>query len=386
MVVVHLTSSRFFGGPERQMLGLAENLACRSAFLSFSEGGRCEAFLTHARRAGFSAQALENDTPYLRAAVNELAGHLQDLGAGVLCCNGYKANLAGRLAARRMRVPAIAVSRGWTGETWKVRVYEALDRLHLRLMSHVVCVSEAQAVKVRRAGVPHHRVSVIRNAVQTDRFENPDPDGREQLLSYFDRKPQRIIGAVGRLSPEKGFAVLIEAARQVASSDAQAGFLIFGDGGLRANLERRIATAGLGGGFVLAGFRTDLDRLLPSLDALVLPSYSEGLPNVVLEAFAAGVPVVATAVGGIPEIVADGENGYLVPPGDATALAARMRDLLGSRSRRREMGQRGKERVQEEYTFETQARAYARLFAVLTDERYGRTQAATQPSPVTTSA
>ena len=136
----------------------------------------------------------------------------------------------------------------------------------------------------------------------------------------------------------------------------------------------------------MAGFRTDLDRLLPSLDALVLPSYSEGLPNVVLEAFAAGVPVVATAVGGIPEIVADGENGYLVPPGDATALAARMRDLLGSRSRRREMGQRGKERVQEEYTFETQARAYARLFAVLTDERYGRTQAATQPSPVTTSA
>jgi glycosyltransferase involved in cell wall biosynthesis len=368
------------------MLGLAENLACRSSFLSFAEGGRCGAFLTEARRAGFSAHALANDTPHLRAAVIELAGHLQDLGAEIVCCNGYKANLLGRLAARRMGVPAIAVSRGWTGETWKVRVYEALDRLHLRLMNHVVCVSEAQAVKVRRAGVPHHRVSVIRNAVQTDRFDNPDSDGREELLAYFNDPPQCIIGAVGRLSPEKGFGVLIEAAGQVASADTQAGFLLFGDGALRANLERRIATAGLQGRFVLAGFRPDLDRLLPSLDALVLPSYSEGLPNVVLEAFAAGLPVVATAVGGTPEIVADGENGYLVPPGDPTALASRIGELLGSRRRRREMGRRGRLRVHEEYTFERQARAYAQLFAALTEERYYRTHAATQRSEVTTSA
>src|SRR5262249_31417257 len=131
MRVVHLTASTFFGGPERQMLGLARHLApaYRSAFLSFSEGGRCEAFVASARQQGYGARALAQATPRLRAALKELRGELARLGAGVLCCHGYKADVLGRLAARRLGIPVVAVSRGWTAETWKVRLYEALDRI-----------------------------------------------------------------------------------------------------------------------------------------------------------------------------------------------------------------------------------------------------------------
>jgi glycosyltransferase involved in cell wall biosynthesis len=367
MVVIHLTSSRFFGGPERQMLGLAHSLACQSVFLSFSEGGRCQPFLEEARRNGFVAHALERDTPNLRAAVDELTQHLHDSGAEVLCCNGYKADLLGRIAARRVGIPVIAVSRGWTRETWKVRLYESLDRMHLRWMDRVVCVSEGQAARVRQCGVAEHRVVVIHNAIDAARFKRPDPECRERLLEYFAQPPKRLIGAVGRLSPEKGFGVLVDAARQIARHDPATGFLLFGDGVMRDSLARRIDAAGLAGRFILAGFRDDLDSLLPGLDALVLSSFTEGLPNVVLEAFAAEIPVVATAVGGTPEIVTDGENGYLVSPGDADALAHRIGKVLVSEEQRRTMGRLGKQRVQEEFTFETQARAYAQLFAELTE-------------------
>jgi glycosyltransferase involved in cell wall biosynthesis len=384
MIVVHLTSSRFFGGPERQMLGLAHGLACRSVFLSFAEEGKCQAFLEEARLEGLSAQALEHDTPHWRAAVEELTGHLHDLGAEVLCCNGYKANLLGRIAARRARIPVVAISRGWTRETWKVRLYEAIDRLHLRFMDRVVCVSEGQAAKVRKCGVAANRIVVIRNAVQAVRFDGPEPDCRDRLLDFFRDPPDRLVGAVGRLSREKGFGVLVDAAREIASADAKAGFILFGDGRMRSDLVRRIADAGLSGRFVLAGFRNDLDSLLPGLDALALSSFTEGMPNVVLEAFAAGVPVVATAVGGTPEVIDDGFNGYLVPPGNAGALARRLRDLLGSETRRRAMGRRGRRKVREAFSFETQARAYARLFAELTDGPVGVFARAATHAPVAT--
>lgn len=367
MIVAHLTASAFFGGPERQMLGLAQSLAgeCQSVFLSFAERGRCRAFLEEVQRHGFEGLALTHDTPHLRAALTELTDLLDRLQVDVLCCQGYKADLLGRLAARRRRLPVIAVSRGWTAENWKVRLYEVLDRIGLRWMDRVVCVSAAQAQKVLRAGVPARQVSVIRNAIHTERFAAPDPAYREALRKFFAIPPRHIVGAAGRLSPEKGFGVLVEAARQLAQVEDSVGFLLFGDGPLHAALLRQIAAAGLSRCFVLAGFRGDLDAYVPFLDVLVLSSFTEGLPNVVLEASAAGVPVVATAVGGTPEVIEDGVSGYLVPPGDPAALAGRIRDVLSSEPRRQEMGQRGRQRVAEQFSFAAQSLAYRRLFEEL---------------------
>jgi glycosyltransferase involved in cell wall biosynthesis len=367
MMVVHLTASTFHGGPERQMLALARHLPeeVSSAFLSFAEGGRCRAFLSAARRNGFEAVGLENDAPRLRAAVAEVAGHLRRLGADVLCCHGYKADLLGRPAARRAGIPAVAVSRGWTGETFRVRLYERLDRFHLRWMDRVVCVSEAQAQKVRRCGVRAGRVSVIANAVDPERFADPDPRARTKLHRHFRTPRSRVVGAAGRLSPEKGFDVLVAAAERVLAKDPSVGFVVFGEGRCRADLLRQVSAAGLGGAFVLGGFRADLDRLIPHLDLLVLPSHTEGLPNVVLEACAAGVPVVATAVGGTPEVIEDGVSGLLVPPGNPDALADRIGEALASEERLRELGFQGRQRVLERFSFAAQAERYLALFGAL---------------------
>jgi glycosyltransferase involved in cell wall biosynthesis len=365
MNLVHLTASTLFGGPERQMLGLAQALGdeASTVFLSFAEGGRCRSFLSNVRQKGFEAVGLENDTPHFRRAVAEIVGHLRRVGASVLLCHGYKADLLGRPAARRAGIPAVAVSRGLTGENFRVRLYERLDRFHLRFMDHVIAVSAAQAEKVRRAGVPAERLTVIPNAVDPERFSDPDTRYRHRLERYFRTPRSRIIGAAGRLSPEKGFDVLINAIALVRDHDPDAGFVIFGDGPCRPQLQQQLAALGLMGTVALAGFRADLDRYLPHLDLLVLPSHTEGMPNVVLEACAAGVPVVATSVGGTPEVIEEGTSGYLVPAGDPVSLASTLCEALADEDQLREVAFQARQRVLECFSFRTQMEQYLDLFA-----------------------
>jgi glycosyltransferase involved in cell wall biosynthesis len=363
MLIVHLTASTFYGGPERQMLGLAHALPeeDHSVFLSFAEGGRCRQFLAAARQQGFEAVGLTNDSPRFGAAVTEIGGHLERLQPDALFCHGYKADLLGRKAARRLGVPCIAVSRGWTGESFWVRLYEGVDRFFLRWMDRVVCVSSAQAERVKRCGVRPQKIQVVYNAIDPDRFADPDPRYEAKLRRFFRQPKSRIIGAAGRLSPEKGFNVLVAAAEQALRSDPDVGFILFGEGPCREHLIRQINSAGLAGSFVLTGFRADFDRFLPYLDVLTLPSFTEGLPNVVLEAAAAGVPIVATAVGGTPEVVEDGVGGFLVPPGDPDALAEKILHVIESEEQLRDMGLSARQRVLEHFTFAAQARLYREL-------------------------
>jgi glycosyltransferase involved in cell wall biosynthesis len=360
-------ASPFFGGPERQMLGLARSLpgSYRSVFLSFAERGRCRALLAEVRRAGLEGVELKHNFPEMRLAAAEVARHLRRVRADVVCCSGYKPDVIGWLAARQVGVPVVSVSHGWTGATLKVRCYEAVNRWLLRWMDAVVCVSEQQAQRVSRAGVPASRVAVIRNAVDIEPQQAPF-DYRDRLCRLFPKPPQHVVCAAGRLSPEKGFDVLIDAAGLVCAKNRDVGFVLFGDGKLRAALERQIETLGLEGRFVLAGFHADADRYLPHTDLLVLSSHTEGLPVILLEAMAAGVAVVATAVGGVPEAVEDGVTGFLAAPGNAQALADRIVAALSDDTRRREMGRRGHERAAREFSRAGQSEKYQRLFQQIT--------------------
>jgi glycosyltransferase involved in cell wall biosynthesis len=371
MLIAHLMASPFYGGPERQMLGLARHLptSYRSVFLSFAENGQARPFLDQVEGHGFEGRLLERNAPHLRQAVREVTRVLRSLRADILCCSGYKPDIIGWLAARQIGLPVISVSHGWTGATFKVRLYESLDRFMLRWMDAVVCVSSAQADKVRRMRVPDQKITVIRNAVPAEAFAPAEPAYGALLRQFFLRPPRRIIGAAGRLSPEKGFAHLVAAAATVVRQNAEIGFVLFGEGPLRNELTRQIAQFGLRDRVVLAGFRADVHKFLPHLDLAVLPSFTEGLPVVLLEALAAGVPVVATAVGGSPEIIEEGRCGFLVPPGDPATLARRILAALEDEPARRAMGECGRRRVREHFSCETQSLAYQRLFQTLLHDR-----------------
>jgi glycosyltransferase involved in cell wall biosynthesis len=367
--VANLVSSAFYGGPERIMIGLAKALPAeyRSDFLVFGERGRGDrvrgvAMLDAAQREGFAAIEIVRDRPNLPGMVAEVASRLRELDAHMLCCHGYKADVIGVLAARMAGIPCVGIAHFWVASNSRLAVYMACDWLALRQMDATVAVCDAQADKLIAGGIRPDRIFTIRNAIDPPAIVEPVAPARQALQAMFPQPPSLIVGTAARLSTEKGIDVLVLAAEIVRRSHPEVGFVVCGDGPQRARLQALIAERNLQDSFVLAGFRSDVEALLPAFDLVALPSRSEGLPVAILEAMAAGIPVVATRVDGIPEAIIDGESGYLVPSEDYAALAERITAMLESDALRRGMADRAKQRVAAEFSFPVQAQKYAQLY------------------------
>jgi glycosyltransferase involved in cell wall biosynthesis len=207
----------------------------------------------------------------------------------------------------------------------------------------------------RRAdGRSRLRTHVVYYGIDLDRFGNAVPSLP---------KTGPLIGCVARLVPQKGLHFLVEAAPSVLSRHPDARFVLVGDGELRATLEEQVRAAGLADTFIFTGHREDVPELVASLDVFALPSYFEGLCYAVIEAQAAGVPVVATPVGGIPENVVPGETGLLVPVGDPGALAEAISSLLDDPEEAARLAREARRRVFERYPIERMVEQTLRLYA-----------------------
>lgn len=361
--VAHLLASNFFGGPEKQLVEHGRRIADRHFaphIFSFAEQGQANQLLEKARQAGMATEEIPSRGPFDPAMIGDITAHIRQKKIHLLCVHGYKANVIGRLASWRAGIPLIAISRGWTGEAAKVRCYEWLDKTFLRLADHVVAVSHGQRAKILALGVKPDKVSVIHNAINLAEVPAAsEPFLREQLGLPEDAI---IVASAGRFSPEKNYAGMIAAAARVAAQNTSVYFVIFGEGFLRTELESTIAAAGLGGRFLLPGFRNDLQAVMHEIDIFMLPSFTEGLPNVILEAFAARKPVVATRVGGTPEVVQDGISGFLTKPDEHGLMAQHILALAENPSLRKKMGTAGYEYVNEEFGFEKQTQLYEELY------------------------
>jgi glycosyltransferase involved in cell wall biosynthesis len=256
------------------------------------------------------------------------------------------ANTLGRLAARWARIPVVShlhIENHFRAATrWFVR---AADNRSARLCAALVAVSEDTKRAYERQGYPR-RIEVVYNGVELD---GSPTRGVRAELGIPDGAP--LVGEIGRLCDVKGQRELIAALAQVP--DARA-VLVGADleqgGAFQSALERDAERLGVRDRVVFAGRRENAAELLAELDVLALPSWTEGLPLVVLEAMARRRPVVATPVGGTPEVVVDGETGLLVPPRDPDALAAALRTLLADADLRRRMGEAGYERVRARFS------------------------------------
>ena len=370
--IAHVTASPNFGGVERLILEVCRSLKhtknAQPTIASFPENGNAEPFLREAEKSGFTAYRFHNDMPHLAAATRELIRLLQQHQIQILCAHGHKARMLGWFAAKWLRIPIVGISHGWTGENKKIRLFERIDQWMHRRMDHIVCVSQGQADKVIRFGTPASRVSVIYNAVRLDRFTVPsDISYRQRLESMFPTKPKRIIGAAGRLSPEKGFDILVTAADQLVKAGIDAGFVIFGEGFLRESLQKQINELGIASSVVLPGFTDQLDQYMHHFNLFVQSSHTEGMPSVLLEAMSARTAVAATQVGGTSELVVEGLTGLMVPPNNPAALANAMQKMLSDDDFRRTMGENGRQRVEQHFALEVQAEAYWHLFVRLID-------------------
>jgi glycosyltransferase involved in cell wall biosynthesis len=192
---------------------------------------------------------------------------------------------------------------------------------------------------------------VVRSAVDWARFQRPCDRPAATILGV--PADALLVGVVAQLIPRKGHRFLLEALPPLTAAQPRLHVLFFGQGSMEAELRARITALGLAGRVQLAGFRDDLVSLLPCLDLLVHPATMEGLGVSLLQAASAGVPILASAAGGIPEAVRDGLNGVLVPPGDTAALGAALGQLLGDAALRRRLGEGGRELMRREFSIDT---------------------------------
>jgi glycosyltransferase involved in cell wall biosynthesis len=264
-----------------------------------------------------------------------------------------KAGFIGRLAARCAGVPVVVHTyHGWAQEVHDEsaagRVLLACEKLAARASDAVIAVSDSVVEDALANGIGTRPLySVVPNGIDLTRFQRSEVPSDPSVL---EGKP--LVGAVGSMTSEKGFEVLLDAMVEVKRGFPHARLFVIGDGPLRADLENQAGRLELGETVKFLGRVEDVRSWLYAFDIVVQPSLREGQGLALLEAMAAGCPVIASRVGGIPDFVEDHETGLLIPPGDSGALAGAICQLAGDEKRRQALARSGRERVRSSYSLE----------------------------------
>jgi glycosyltransferase involved in cell wall biosynthesis len=310
------------GGTGKGVLQLARGLRARGVAVTlanFRYEGRPSAFTTAATDAGLDLVELEQSHRLDASCIRRLAAEIRARGCNVLESHSFKVHLVAWRLRSQLGLPWAAHAHGWTRETRRVLAYNAIERRLLKRPEHVCVVSPQLEADVLAAGrtLP---LTVLRNGIEPGvRGLTPQERraAREALGIDADAK---VYSAIGRLSREKGLDVLVEAVARHGAAIPHLRVYVAGQGPELARLRQFAAERGVEAIVHFLGQVRDVRRLMAASDAVVLPSRSEGVPNVALEALDAGVPLVATQVGTLPEMIVHERTGWLVPPGDPDAL------------------------------------------------------------------
>lgn len=356
--VCHIVSGDLWAGAEVQLATVASYLVerpqLRLTAVLLNEGRLAREL----RARGVQVTVMDENRHSTAAILTLLRRFLKDSQVDIVHTHRYKESILGTAASKLAGVPHVVRTvhgldedmKGWN--LLKLRAYEALERVMLWLFAdRIIAVSQEMGETLKRRGYKRAAVRHIHNGVDLRRVKTTrSPADVRRELGIGSQA--FLVGTAGRLAPVKGQRYFLGAARLILQKLPDARFLIAGDGPLRAELEATATHLGVARQCLLLGDRTDVHDLMASMDAFVLPSLAEGVPMAVLEAMALGKPVVATAVGGVPEILTHSFNGLLVSPRDEQGLADACLQLACDRGWAQTLGARGKQLVEREFSRE----------------------------------
>jgi glycosyltransferase involved in cell wall biosynthesis len=374
--VVLVTNGLTRAGAETQLVRLASALRHRGDEVGLLSIMATEAFAEEVAALDIPVAHLRVRAP-LRgpSAIQAGARVLRAWQPDALISFVYQANVLGRLAGRLAGVPVVISS--VRNEHFGGRARELVMRATDRLSTITTTNSQlAAAGLVKRGVVPGHRLVVIPNGIDLAPFQQAEAE-RSVIRSELGIPDGQFVWlAVGRLEPQKDYPTLFAALARCPTSAPEHCLLIAGQGRLRSELERTAAELGLSHRIRFLGLREDVPQLVAAADGVVLSSRFEGMPNIVMEAMAGARPVVATRVGGTPELVEHGGTGLLVDPGDPGALSSAMREVMAApESTRRAMGSAGRSAIAERYSLAALADQWLRLLdRCLADTGAGRSR------------
>jgi glycosyltransferase involved in cell wall biosynthesis len=289
--------------------------------------------------------------------VLRLCAAMKKLGIDAIHSHGYKPDVYGGAAAHLMRLPALSTCHLWTRATRALRAYAKLDALALRSFDNVIAVSKPIFDDLRAAGIGKDRVSLIPNGICADNFAAGSPSFRSRSDANAI-----VFGAACRQVGAKGIDLLLHAVVEVTARVPPARFLVAGDGPMLEEYRNLAQNLGIARKVEFLGRCNNMPDFYASLDAFVLPSLDEGLPIALLEAMAATLPVIATSVGSVDQVIRNRHNGFLIPPGDIPALVNAMVALASDRELRLRLGEAARSEVLLRHTDKQMAQRYADLY------------------------
>jgi glycosyltransferase involved in cell wall biosynthesis len=335
---------------------------------TFVRGARRPAsnqFLDACAAEGVRVHCIHDRSAFDPGVIGGLRQLSRELVPDIIETHGTKSHFLLRLSKAWRDCPWIAFHHGYAMEAKRTEIYNHLDRWSLRAPSAVVTVCEPFKRQLVQRGAPSSRISVLHNAISPDWLKGGSGDDPLSMAETPTSAPgKRIILAVGRLSKEKAFADLIFAMDQLRRLHPQVPtrLLILGEGPEKPHLERYVRLLRLEDRVQLCGHVRDVRPYFRIAEALAISSIGEGEPMALLEAMAAGIPVAATAVGGIPGILADRQTGLLVVPRSPAAMAAALAELLSDEALSRTLAHSAMEHVKLHHSVEIRARSLVQLY------------------------
>jgi len=369
MRILHLRDTYEIGGPGKTILETHQAIESSRFRLHLAvfmvRGQQADTpFVTAARACGMPVHVVRGLNQYDPRLVWRLVHLVKTLGIDVVHAHEAQSDVIAYLASRLHRLPIVTTVHGWIGGGLKSRVRIELDKRVMRGFDRVVAVSGQIQRELIASGVPPERICLLHNAIVVDRYRRT---GQRGFLADLIGRPVSgpVIATIGRLSSEKGHANLVDAVGIVATRGYKVTAVLAGDGPERQSLVERARALGLDDMVCFPGYVSQPERILEETDLMVLPSHTEGLPNAALEAMAMEVPVLATSVGGTPEVVLEGETGRLVPPHAPDALALAIIEFLANPAPWRAMARRGREMVETQFSFRERTRKLERIYSGL---------------------
>lgn len=373
ITILHLRDTNEIGGPGKTIFETI-NTIDKSKFkihvAVFKSWAKNETtpFIEEAKRRGYNLHLIKSLNQFDPSILINTLFLVKRLDVNIIHSHEFLSNFIGICIGRITNKPIITTLHGWINNSLKDKVYIKIDKKIIKRFDKVIAVSDVMRRQLQNDGVCRNNISVLHNCIKTENYQKHCKKGYlDELMGIQFKRP--IIATIGRLSAEKGHKDFIDAANLVLKKGHTASFVLIGDGPEREILQKKIDKLKLNNNVKILGYLNEIQKVYYDLDLMILPSYTEGLPNVILEALSMEVPVIATNVGGVPEIIKDKKYGNLISSKNPNEMAVMIINFLNKPKLFKHMSKSGKKMVKKKFDFNKRTKSLEKIYEELTYKR-----------------
>ncbi len=366
--ILDLRDSPWVDGPGRTILQTAKMIdhdRCKISIAAFCQKSLDDhAYIKQAEKYNLEVIPIYEQGPFDHKVIQQVLKAIKQNSIDIIHSHDFRSDLVAFICSKLSGVPAISTCHGWIANNLKGRIYTRIDKFLLKYFDRIVTVSSTMQKQLLNMGYLNEKIEVVPNALIIDDYQ-PNKANQSFRNELGIDKEARLIANIGRLSPEKGQDIFLKAARELLNEKENLYFLVIGRGPEQQNLEDLAKNLGIRDHVIFTGHRDDVVNIYNSIDLVVQSSYTEGMPNVILESLLMEVPVVATSVGGTAEVAQNNYSALLIEPHNLDNLVGGLREFLNNESRLIEMSRNGRKFVCQNFNHLDRVRKMADIYTTL---------------------